>query len=111
MSSVDDPVQRVLEKLEGVKKNAKGWTAFCPAHDDRRDRSLSVSRGDDGRALVHCFAGCQRSRSSAALGFTMADLFPPRPKRAPPQRSRPAQEGRGRCHPPEAPLQQCNTPA
>jgi hypothetical protein len=69
-------VQRVLEKLDGVKKNTKGWTAFCPAHDDRRGRSLSVSSGDDGRVLVHCFVGCAPQDIVAALGLTMADLFP-----------------------------------
>ena len=36
------PVERILDRLSGVKKSGKGWSAPCPAHDDRRP-SLSVS--------------------------------------------------------------------
>ena len=71
-----DPVSLLLSRLRGTKENATGWTAFCPAHDDRHDRSLSISRGDDGRALVHCFAGCEPERIVAAVDLSMADLFP-----------------------------------
>jgi putative DNA primase/helicase len=38
----------------------------CPAHDDRNP-SLSVSDTDDGRLLVHCFAGCPQDRVIDAL--------------------------------------------
>lgn len=31
--------------------------ACCPVHEDR-EPSLSISDGNDGRLLVHCFAGC-----------------------------------------------------
>lgn len=51
------PVQLLLSKLTGVKKSGSGWSARCPGHEDRR-ASLSISEGDDGRALVHCHAGC-----------------------------------------------------
>jgi putative DNA primase/helicase len=50
------PVERVLEGLEGVRRNGNGWKALCPAHDDH-EPSLSVSVGRDGRALVNCFKG------------------------------------------------------
>ena len=33
------------------------YQAHCPAHDDRHP-SLSIRNGDDGRLLLHCFAGC-----------------------------------------------------
>ena len=33
------------------------WQGRCPAHADRSP-SLSVAEGQDGRVLVHCFAGC-----------------------------------------------------
>ena len=49
------PVERQLAKLPDAKQAGKGWSARCPAHDDRRP-SLSVSEGDDGRALVRCHA-------------------------------------------------------
>lgn len=33
---------------------------------------------DDGRTLIHCFAGCEPGAILAALGLTLADLFPDR---------------------------------
>ncbi len=67
-------VELVLSKLPDVKRNGNGWTARCPAHDDGR-ASLSVAVGDDGRALVHCHAGCTTEAVVAALGLTLADLM------------------------------------
>src|SRR5204862_85349 len=69
------PVQRVLDKLEGVRKGTQGYTALCPAHDDNNP-SLSVAEGDDGRVLVHCFAGCDVADIVAAIDLEMFDLFP-----------------------------------
>ena len=50
------------------------WQAVCPAHRDRSP-SLSIREGDDGRVLVHCFAGCQVQAVLAALNLTSRDLF------------------------------------
>ena len=65
----------ILQRLEGVKPSNDGWVARCPAHDDRNP-SLSIGIGDDGRVLVHCFAGCPTGAVCSALGITTADLFP-----------------------------------
>ncbi|MDA0179738.1 hypothetical protein OJ997_05495 [Solirubrobacter phytolaccae] len=35
-----------------------------------------MSEGDDRRALLHCFAGCEPRAIVAALGLSWADLFP-----------------------------------
>jgi hypothetical protein len=51
----------------------------CPTHEDA-EPSLSVSEGDDGRALVKCHAGCQTETVVSALGLSMADLFVSKPK-------------------------------
>ena len=72
------PTERLLTKLSDAKRNGKGWLARCPAHEDRR-ASLSVSAGEDGRALVHCHAGCTAAAIVSALGLTMADLMPTAP--------------------------------
>lgn len=61
--------------LDGVKPNGRGYTALCPAHNDH-DPSLSVSEGDDGQVLLHCFAGCKPGEVVQALGLQMSDLFP-----------------------------------
>jgi hypothetical protein len=72
-------VQAVLDRLEKVRKSGKGWTALCPAHDDR-SASLSVGEGQDGRALVTCHANCSFEEIASAIGFAVADFFPPREK-------------------------------
>lgn len=88
------PTERVLAALEAHHcqplQNGAGWMARCPAHEDRRP-SLSVSAGEDGRALVHCHAGCPALSVCSALGLTLGDLMvademPLKPKR----RSKPA---------------------
>jgi hypothetical protein len=71
----DDPLTRVLAALPTAKPNGNGWYARCPAHDDHR-ASLSITAGADHRVLVKCFANCQTSAIVAALGLTIADLFP-----------------------------------
>ena len=68
------PVEVVLGRLQGVKRSASGWTAHCPAHDDKNP-SLSIGEGDDNRALLHCFAGCALEDVLDALGLRMSDLF------------------------------------
>jgi putative DNA primase/helicase len=50
----------------GGRKSGRGWSACCPAHDDRTP-SLSIQDADDGRVLVHCHAGCDQARVIAAL--------------------------------------------
>lgn len=67
----------LLDRLECVKKTPNGWAARCPAHDDKGP-SLSVRELDDGRVLVHCFAGCDVHQIVGAVGLQITDLFPPR---------------------------------
>lgn len=54
---------------------ADRWQACCPAHDDRSP-SLSIKLGEDGRLLVHCFAGCSAREVVESVGMGLADLFP-----------------------------------
>jgi hypothetical protein len=68
-------IDQVLSKLPTATKTAGGWSARCPAHDDRR-ASLSVATGDDGRILLHCHAGCPVEKVVGALGLAMKDLGP-----------------------------------
>ena len=69
----------------GVRQSGARWTARCPAHDDRR-ASLSVGRGDDGRWLLKCHAGCTFPSIVGALGIDARDLFPSNGHRRRPQR-------------------------
>jgi hypothetical protein len=75
-----EPIRLVLERLNRVRRSGEGWVARCPAHEDRSP-SLSVREGNDGRALVHCHAGCDVTRIVSALGLELTDLFPPKDER------------------------------
>jgi hypothetical protein len=65
---------KLLTKFAGVKKTSSGWSARCPAHEDRQ-ASLSIGVGDDGRVLLKCHAGCDYKKIVAALGLEERDLF------------------------------------
>lgn len=69
-----DPVELILSRLEDVKPRGAGWKARCPAHDDAKP-SLDVDRGEDGRALLCCRAGCPTEAVLSALGLQPRDLF------------------------------------
>jgi hypothetical protein len=66
---------RILDRLEGVKATGpSSWIAKCPAHPDRKP-SLSIRETDDGRVLLHCFAGCSVGDVLAVIGLQLRDLF------------------------------------
>ena len=69
------PVARLLATLPDAHQSGDGWSARCPAHADQR-ASLSITAGDDGRALLHCHAGCATADVLKAIGLTTKDLFP-----------------------------------
>jgi hypothetical protein len=69
------PVEKVLGRLKQYKKGKGEFRARCPAHNGKSDDSLSITEGDDGRALVTCHAECDRQDIVSALGLEMVDLF------------------------------------
>jgi len=78
--------EKLLSRLEKVKKTAADrWTARCPAHDDRGP-SLAIRELEDGRVLVKCFAECATHEIVQAVGLQLSDLFPTRPTSAKPER-------------------------
>lgn len=69
----------LLSHLDGVRRTGPSrWLAKCPAHDDRK-ASLAIRELDDGRVLLHDFAGCEADDVLAAVGLTFDALFPERP--------------------------------
>jgi len=77
IDALHDPVAELLDRLENVvDKGNNQWEARCPAHEDQRN-SLCVSRGDDGRALLHCQANCKSDDIIASLKLTWPELMPP----------------------------------
>jgi hypothetical protein len=66
----------LLDRLEKVKQTGPGrWVSACPAHDDKSP-SLSIRETEDGRILLHDFAGCDVHSVLSALGLSLSDLFP-----------------------------------
>lgn len=73
---MSSPIDVVLARLDKVKTSGAGkWKACCPAHDDSTP-SLSIREADDGKVLLHCWAGCFTEDVLAAIGLTVRDLFP-----------------------------------
>lgn len=89
------PVEEVLEAVREPVKSGEGWAAFCPAHEDMKRRSLTVSESEDGRALVHCHKGCSFRDIFQALGIEPKDAFP-RPVRSGKRRKFPLRDHTGR---------------
>lgn len=81
-------IEQVLGQLELVRKaSSGGWTARCPAHDDRNP-SLSVAEGRDGKVLLHCHAGCEYEAIADALGVRGGSSVPAAVRPVRPIRSR-----------------------
>lgn len=75
-SSAIPPIEKILSRLECVKKTgAQKWIARCPAHDDKRP-SLNVREVDDGTLLIRCWSGCGATDVVEAVGLRLSDLFP-----------------------------------
>lgn len=69
-------ISLLLSRLDKVReRGSASWSACCPAHEDRAP-SLSIRECEDGRVLLHCFAGCAVQDVVAAVGMELSDLFP-----------------------------------
>lgn len=74
MTSLLDHVERIRDDRRCGKAGCcTGATVHCPVHEDASP-SLSVDQGDNGRPIVHCFAGCDPQDVIAAL--RERDLWP-----------------------------------
>lgn len=71
------PVDKVVDALQRYdcepRRSGEGWSARCPAHDDRNP-SLTVGEGDDVPVLLCCFAGCSYNDILDALKLDRKDL-------------------------------------
>jgi hypothetical protein len=65
--------EHIVDRLQGVKRNGKGYIAQCPVHEDRLP-SLNVTEGRKG-TIMHCHAGCTIDDLCMALGITKQELF------------------------------------
>lgn len=69
-------IDNILNRVEKLRKTGTDrWVCCCPAHDDKSP-SLAIRALDDGRILLHCFAGCETHDVLEKLGLTFDALFP-----------------------------------
>src|SRR5215207_4607089 len=66
--------ENALDRLNVASRNGEKAMSLCPAHDDRSNPSLSL-RTENGRLLLHCFAGCHPEDIVTEIGLQMKDLF------------------------------------
>ena len=69
--------QTLLDKLEGVKGRNGHWRARCPGHGSKSG-TLAIREEQDGRVLLHCFAGCEPLQVLQAVGLDWHDVMPAR---------------------------------
>lgn len=84
-------IDALLHRLERVQRSGQGWRADCPTGHRTRG-TLSLAQGDDGRLLLHCFAGCSAAEVLAALGLSVAEVMPERLRDESPEARRAARE-------------------
>lgn len=84
-------IEVLLTRLDGVHPAGKGWRARCPACGGQ-SRKLAINEGADGVLLLHCFACNDIAAILAAIGLTVADLFPARIRDVSPEGRRAAQQ-------------------
>lgn len=72
-------IDAILDRVEKSRKTGRdSWVCCCPAHPDKRP-SMTLRELDDGRILMHCFAGCSVEQILGALGLDFDALFPDKP--------------------------------
>jgi hypothetical protein len=69
------PLEQVLDRLHGVRASGDGYTARCPAHDDRH-QSLSVGAGQSRAVVLNCHAcGASPDNIVVAAGLDPRDIL------------------------------------
>lgn len=81
-------LEALARSFGSAKRAGDGWSCRCSLHDDKH-ASLSLGRGDGGKPLAHCHAGCDQREVFRAvldrareLGLLPAPAKTGRPKAA-----------------------------
>jgi hypothetical protein len=71
------PVDRILERLENVRRFNRGWRADSPCGNKSRG-ALSIAEADSGGVLLRDHSGYTVAEVCDAIGLKVSDLFPER---------------------------------
>ncbi len=80
-------IETLLSRVKHRETGRGRYIAQCPAHDDKHP-SLTLRETDDGRILLHCFAGCSAEEVLSAVSLEFDALYPPRETFAKSERQR-----------------------
>lgn len=69
--------EKILPRLDGIRRNGNSYMARCPAHDDGT-ASLSIGIGIDQPVVLHCHANCDSTDILNEIGLTWSDISEPR---------------------------------
>lgn len=70
-------IDEILQRLNNVKKQTKGWAANCPACGDTKKHLSLTQDSPDGttRILCKCFKGCSFQSIVSSMGLRESDFF------------------------------------
>jgi hypothetical protein len=68
------PFERLVSRLEDVRRGSRETNATCPACQKRR--KLYIRTISDGTVVVKCFHGCSMHEVVESVGLQPRDLFP-----------------------------------
>lgn len=77
-----DPTETIVGAIERAtgkprRKSGNSWRVCCPSCGGGGYK-VSITEGDDRRALVTCFSCHDTPAVLASVGLRLADLYPPR---------------------------------
>lgn len=75
-------IESILSRLHKVRRNARGWNACCPAHEDKSP-SMLVWISAKGEPMFHCSTGCHWTAIKAAIGIDPRQRVKPPSHREP----------------------------
>lgn len=75
---MSNQLDNFLSRLQKVRRTGKdSYIACCSAHADKSP-SMTIREVEEGKILVHCFAGCGIDEIVDAVGISLSDLMPDR---------------------------------
>lgn len=69
------PIEAILTRLPGVKREGRDWVSSCPAHEDSH-APLRITIDVHGQMVIQCDAGCPATNILDAIGLDQLDLAP-----------------------------------